>query len=485
MTAFNHEKYLKLQSEKILERIKHFGNKLYLEFGGKIFDDYHASRVLPGFNIDSKISMLLEMKDKVEFIIAISSLDIVSNKVRSDIGATYEDDVLQLIDILKGYKFKLGSVVITKYNYEKPVDIFKAKLENMGIKVYLHYPIEGYPYNVSKIISEEGYGKNAYIETTKPLVVVTAPGPGSGKMAVCLSQLYHDSLRGIKSGYAKFETFPVWNLPLKHPLNLAYEAATTDLDDINVVDPFHLEAYGEVAVNYNRDVDAFPVLREMFIKMYGESPYKSPTDMGVNMIGFCIDDEQAVISACKREVIRRYLDTLCKQKNGKATNQMVEKNYSIMQQLEMSVENRKCVVPAREKSEGLDGIPCIAIELTDGTIITGKQSQSLSATGAALINALKHYSGISDKLKLISPKIINPMKQLKTEYLGRRSGRLNASEVLLVLAISQTTNAFIEDALPFLKELSNAEAHSTHFLSYDDEKTLRRLNVRVTCDPNY
>lgn len=485
MTAFNQEKYIKLQSEKILERIKQFGNKLYLEFGGKICDDYHASRVLPGFAIDSKISMLQELKDKIEFIIAISAVDITSNKVRSDIRTSYEDDVFRLIDTLKGYKFKLGSVVITKYSHQKIVDAFKTKLENMGIKVYLHYPIDGYPYNVSTIISEEGFGKNEYAETTRPLVVVTAPGPGSGKMAVCLSQLYHDSLNGVSSGYAKFETFPVWNLPLKHPVNLAYEAATSDLNDINVVDPFHLEAYGTTAVNYNRDVEVFPLLKEMFIKMYGESPYKSPTDMGVNMVGFCIEDEKEVISACKREVIRRYLDALCDLKTGKVSLNVVDKNFSVMKQLEMDTENRKCVLPAREKSEQNGGIPCIAIELNDGTIITGKQSQSLSASGAALINALKHYSGISDRLKLISPKIINPMKQLKTEYLGRRSGRLNAAEVLLVLAISQTTNSFIEDSLPFLKELSNAEAHSTHFLSYDDEKTLKRLNIRVTCDPNY
>ena len=485
MNAFNKEKYLKLQSEKILERISQFDNKLYLEFGGKIFDDYHASRVLPGFEADSKINMLKKIKDKVEVIIAISSLDIESNKVRGDLDTTYENEVLRLINAFKEIGFELSNVVITKYNHEKSVDVFKQKLENMGIKVYLHYPIEGYPYNVSKIISDEGYGKNEYVETTKPLVVVTAPGPGSGKMAVCLSQLYHDSIRGIMSGYAKFETFPVWNLTLKHPLNLAYEAATTDLNDFNEVDPFHLEAYNQITTNYNRDVEAFPVLKEMFVRMYGKSPYNSPTDMGVNMIGFCIEDEEAVKEACRREVCRRYLDSLCNQKNGKVDQSVVDKNFSIMKQLDTNVEDRRCVVAARNKSETNNGIPAVAIELNDGTIITGKQSQALSATGAAIINALKHYAGISDRLKMISPKVINPMKSLKTEYLGRHVGRLNASEVLLALSISQATNSFVEEALPYLKELSNTEAHSTHFLSYDDEKTLKRLNIHITKDPVY
>lgn len=479
MTAFNNERYLKLQAENILKRIEQFNNKLYLEFGGKIFDDYHASRVLPGFQIDSKVQMLLGLRDKVEVIITISARDIETSKMRADYGISYEDEVFRMIDAFHELDLYVGSVVITKYNKEPEVKRFERKLKSIGIPMFYHYQIEGYPTDTDKIVSEEGFGKNDFIETTRSLIVVTAPGPGSGKMATCLSQLYHENKRGICAGYAKYETFPIWNLPLKHPVNLAYEAATADLSDVNMIDPFHFSAYNVLATNYNRDVEVFPILEALFRKIYGESPYKSPTDMGVNMNGFCIDDEDAVKEACCQEVIRRYFEAKLNLLMGKGTDKEVEQIKLIMKQIGASVLDRKVIEVALAK-EAKEKVPILAIEMKDGNIITGKQTDLLTATSAALLNSVKYLAGIKDKLRLISPTVIEPLQKLKKSVLGKRNVRLNAQDLLTVLSIAAPTNPIIEEALQLISALKGCEAHSTVVLGYEDASVLKSLKLNVT-----
>ena len=479
MTAFNNELYLKLQAENISKRIEQFNNKLYLEFGGKIFDDYHASRVLPGFQIDSKVQMLLGLRDKVEVIITISASDIETSKMRADYGISYEDEVLRMIDAFHELDLYVGSVVVTKYNKEPEVKRFERKLKSIGIPLFYHYQIEGYPTDTDKIVSEDGFGKNDFIETTKSLIVVTAPGPGSGKMATCLSQLYHENKRGICAGYAKYETFPIWNLPLKHPVNLAYEAATADLNDVNMIDPFHFNAYNVLATNYNRDVEVFPILEALFNKIYGESPYKSPTDMGVNMVGFCIEDEEKVKEACSAEVIRRYFEAKLNVLTGKGTDKEVEQIKLIMKQIGTSVPERNVVEVALSK-EAKEKSPVLAIEMKDGIIITGKQTNLLTATSAAILNSIKYLAGIKDKLKLISPTMIEPLQKLKKEVLGKRNVRLNAQDLLTVLSITAPTNPIIEEALSLVTTLKGCEAHSTVVLGYEDASVLKSLKINIT-----
>ncbi len=482
--GFNNEKYIEMQSKRIKERIDMFGGKLYLEFGGKLFDDYHASRVLPGFEPDTKIKMLLSLKEDAEIIIVVSAEAIAQNKMRGDLGITYDLDTLRLMDTFKSIGLYVGGVVVTKYAAQPLADAFIKRLTNLGIKVYKHYPIEGYPSNLKLIVSEEGYGRNDYIETSHSLVVITAPGPGSGKMATCLSQLYHDHMRGIKAGYAKFETFPIWNLPLKHPVNLAYEAATADLNDVNMIDPFHLDAYGEKTVNYNRDVEIFPVLNEIFKQISGESPYKSPTDMGVNMAGYGIFDDEACCEAAKMEIVRRYYQTVCNVKKGLADASQEYKLDLIMQQVGITKEYRRVVLPALEKAEKTGG-PAAAIELPDGKIITGKTSGLLGASAAMLLNALKELGGIQEDLLLIPPLIIEPIQKLKTGTFGNHNPRLHTDEILIALSISATMNPMAQVALEQLPKLKNCEAHSTVILSGVDSSTFRKLGVRVTCEPTY
>ena len=483
-TAFDNSKYVKLQSEHILERIGSFGNKLYLEFGGKLFDDHHASRVLPGFKPDSKLKMLLELKEQVEIVIAVCASDIEKNKIRSDMGISYDVEVLRLIDAFRDTGLYVGSVVITQYSNQATADTFKSLLEHLGIRVFVHYIIPGYPNNIPFIVSDEGYGKNEYIETTKPLVVVTAPGPGSGKMATCLSQLYHEHKRGIKAGYAKFETFPIWNLPLKHPVNLAYEAATADLNDINMIDPFHLEAYGETTVNYNRDVEIFPVLNTMFEKILGESPYKSPTDMGVNMAGYCISDDVAAKEASEDEIIRRYYKAKVDFIKGHTLEDTIHKIEIIMSQANIQPDKRSVVAPAVKKAEET-GAPAVAIELPDGRIVTGKTTSLLGASSAALLNALKALGHINDEIPLISPNIIEPIQKLKVNALGNHNPRLHTDEVLIALSISATTNPVSHHAYQMLDKLNGCEAHSTVILSSVDANTFRKLHVNLTCEDKY
>ena len=480
--GFDNDKYLRMQSENIKKRISEFGGKLYLEFGGKIFDDYHASRVLPGFLPDSKMKMLLQLKDSAEMIIAINANDIEKNKVRGDIGITYDLDVLRLMDIYKSFGLRICGVVLTQFSSQPSAIKFEEKLAGLGIKTYRHYKIENYPQDIQLIVSDNGYGKNDYIETTQPLVVVTAPGPGGGKMAVCLSQLYHEQKRGIKAGYAKFETFPIWNLPLKHPVNLAYEAATTDLNDVNMIDPFHLEAYGVTTVNYNRDIEIFPVLNEIFERIYGVSPYKSPTDMGVNMAGNCIFDDEAVKEASKQEVIRRYYKALVKKKNGENVANEIYNLELLMKQLEITPEYRKCVEPALKKSEET-GAPAAAIELSDGTVVLGKTSSLLGASSATLLNALKQIAGISSDIDLVSPIVIEPIQDLKVNHLGNRNPRLHTDEVLIALSISAATNPTAEKAMQALQSLKGCEMHSTVILADVDIHTLGKLGINVTCEP--
>ena len=484
-TGFDNDKYLKLQSEEIAKRIGKFGGKLYLEFGGKLFDDFHASRVLPGFKPDSKLQMLLKMKEKAEIVIAINSDHIENNKQRGDIGITYDTDVLRLIDAFRACGLYVGSVVITQYKGQPGATNFKAKLENFGVKVFLHYPIAGYPFDVAHIVSDEGFGKNEYIETQRPLVVVTAPGPGSGKMATCLSQLYHENKRGVSAGYAKFETFPIWNIPLKHPVNLAYEAATADLDDINMIDPWHLEAYGVTTVNYNRDVEVFPVLNAMFEKIEGVSPYKSPTDMGVNMAGFCIVDDEVCQKASLEEIIRRYFKTLCQRKNGQCADSAVQKVEALMRQAGISEENRKVVAAALARSEQTEGQPAVAIELTDGRIVTGKTSSLFGAASAAILNAVKAYSSIPKAVKLIDPAIVEPIQEMKVKLLGNHNPRLHTDETLLALTISATMNEDAKKAYDNLVKLRGCEAHSTVILSQADDDVFRKLGTNLTCEPVY
>ena len=482
--GFDNNKYIQLQSQKIQERISSFGGKLYLEFGGKLFDDYHASRVLPGFQPDSKIRMLLSMKEDAEIIIVVSATAIEQNKIRGDLGISYDMDALRLIDTFTDIGIYVGGVVITQYMQQSAVDAFIKRLDNLGIKVYKHYPIEGYPTNVRKIVSDQGYGKNDYIETKKSLVVVTAPGPGSGKMATCLSQLYHDHKRGIKAGYAKFETFPVWNLPLKHPVNMAYEAATIDLNDVNMIDPFHLEATGITTVNYNRDIEIFPVLRAIFEKIYGECPYKSPTDMGVNMAGYCIVDDEIVSRASKMEIVRRYYDTLCRKRNGIADAEEVYKAELIMNQLGIDVGFRQVVKYALEKAEAT-GEAAAAIELPDGSVVTGKTSNLMGPSAAVLLNALKKLGGINDEFLLLPPVVIEPLQKLKIENLGNQNPRLHADEILIALAISATTNPIAAHAMEQLPKLKGCQAHVSVIVSGVDKTIYRKLGMDLTCEPIY
>ena len=482
--GFDNEKYLKMQSEHILNRISQFDNKLYLEFGGKLFDDYHASRVLPGFQPDSKVRMLLQLADQAEIVIVINATDIEKNKVRGDLGITYDLDVLRLIDAFRGIGLYVGSVVIAQYSGQSVVDHFKNRLMSLGIKVYMHYPIAGYPGNIPLIVSDDGYGKNEYIETTRPLVVITAPGPGSGKMATCLSQLYHEYRRGIKAGYAKFETFPIWNLPLKHPVNLAYEAATADLNDVNMIDPFHLEAYGATTVNYNRDVEIFPVLNAIFEKIAGKSPYRSPTDMGVNMAGNCITDDEIVCKASRAEIVRRYYHALCDHRQGRVDADTVYKVELLMNQAGVSVKDRPVVSAALDKAEQT-GMPAAAVELPDGRLVTGKTSSLLGASAAVLLNALKALGGIQDEMHLISPIVIEPIQNLKTKCLGNHNPRLHTDEILIALSISAATNPTAELALRQLPKLRGCEAHSSVILSQVDDSTFRKLGVNLTCEPQY
>ena len=482
---FDNKKYLTIQRENILKRIAKFGDKLYLEFGGKLFDDYHASRVLPGFQPDSKLQMLLGLKDKAEVVIVVNANDINSNKIRGDIGITYQEDVLRLIDTYKEVGLLVSSIVISFYQELPNVLEFEHQLRNNHIAVYRSYKINGYPQNIPLIVSDEGLGKNEYIKTTRPLVVVTAPGPGSGKMAACLSQIYLDNKNGIRAGYAKYETFPVWNLALNHPVNLAYEAATVDLNDVNMIDPYHLEAYGVTAVNYNRDVEVFPLLKAIFEKIYGESPYQSPTDMGVNMVGLAINDEELVKEASKKEIVRRYYDTRLKIFLGKLPNEALEKMDMLMSKAGVHPEDRKCVAKALEVQEK-KGEPSQAIELANGKIITGHRSSLLGASAALLLNTLKHFAKIDKNIFLLSPSVIEPMQQLKMKHLGRHHVRLRAEEILLALSIQAYTNPLADLALKQIPRLRGLELHSTTILSEVDRKTLRQLGINVTEEPiNY
>ena len=480
--GFDNEKYLKIQSEHIKERIAKFGDKLYMEFGGKLFDDFHASRVLPGFEPDSKLKMLMQMKDDAEIVIVISAVDIEKNKVRSDLGITYDVDVLRLRDEFIARGLCVNSVVITHYNGQASADAYRKRLENMDIKVYYHHTIEGYPNNVALIDSDEGFGKNDYVETTKPLVVITAPGPGSGKMAVCLSQLYQENKRGIKAGYAKFETFPIWNLPLSHPVNIAYEAATADLDDVNMIDPFHMDAYGKMAVNYNRDIEIFPVMNALFDDIYGYSPYKSPTDMGVNMAGYCISDDEVCCEASKQEIIRRYYSTLCSFADGKATENEVNKIALLMKRMKISTADRKATIAAKERLDR-SHVATAAIEMPDGTILTAETSPLLGPSAALLLNALKHLAGIAHNVKLIPQQMIAPIQKTKVTYLHGHNPRLHTDEVLVAISMMSLIDENCKLALEQLPNLVGAQVHSTVMLSEVDRKTFQKLGIGLTCDP--
>ena len=482
--GFDNEMYLRLQSEHIRERIDQFGGKLYLEFGGKLFDDYHAARVLPGFSPDSKIQMLLELREQAEIVVVINAADIEKNKVRGDLGITYDLDVLRLIDAFRAFDLYVGGVVITQYSEQYAARQFRARLEELGIRVYLHHPIVGYPSDIPLIVSPEGFGKNDYIETTRPLVVVTAPGPASGKMSTCLSQLYHDDLRGIRSGYAKFETFPVWNLPLRHPVNLAYEAATADLDDVNMIDPFHLDAYGLTTINYNRDIEVFPVLQAIFQRIWGQCPYKSPTDMGVNMVGKCISDDQVVEQAAKQEIIRRYYAAMCARHQGLGEQDVVLKIELLMNRADTSPAGRPVIAAAVARAEQAE-VPAAAIEMPDGTLISGKWSALLNAPAAMILNALKYLAGIDDAALLISPTVIEPVQELKSELLDNPDSRLHTEETLIALAICAVTDPAARAALDQLPKLSGCEVHSTVILSQGDEGVFRKLGMNLTCEPKY
>ncbi|MBD5250784.1 MAG: DUF1846 domain-containing protein [Barnesiella sp.] len=480
--GFDNDKYLRIQSEHIKERIAKFGNKLYLELGGKLFDDYHASRVLPGFQPDSKLRMLSQLSENAEIVIVISALDIEKNKVRQDLGITYDMDVLRLREEFMKRGFLVSSVVVTHYNGQSSADAFREKLARLDITTYVHYTIEGYPTNVGLIDSDEGFGRNDYVETTRPLVIVTAPGPGSGKMAVCLSQLYNEHKRGIEAGYAKFETFPVWSLPLKHPVNIAYEAATADLNDVNMIDPFHLEAYGKTAINYNRDIEIFPVLNALFEGIYGENPYKSPTDMGVNMVGFCINDDEVCCRASKDEIIRRYYTALCSMAIGDCNESEVNKIALLMKQAKIDTAYRRTTVAARQRAEK-SGVPCSAIELADGTIITAETGSLLGPSAALILNAIKHLAGIDHGVKLIPQQMIEPIQFTKINYLRSRNPRLHTDEVLVALSVLSTRDENCRRALEKLPELNGCQVHSTVMLGEVDHKIFKKLGVGLTCDP--
>ncbi len=482
--GFDNKKYIEMQSDRIRSRIAQFGGKLYLEFGGKLFDDYHASRVLPGFMPDSKVNMLLELRDQAEIVIVINAADIEKNKVRGDLGITYDADVLRLIDSFREIGLYVGSVVLTRYGSQPSADAFQKRLEALGVRVYRHYTIAGYPSELELIVSDEGYGRNEYIETSRSLVVVTAPGPGSGKMATCLSQLYHEHKRGIKAGYAKFETFPIWNLPLRHPVNMAYEAATADLSDVNMIDPFHLDAYGVSAVNYNRDVEIFPVVNAMFERIWGVSPYKSPTDMGVNMVGNCIIDDAVVCRAATDEVIRRYYSALCAHRQGAENSAEVDKLKLLMRQAGISPDDRP-VIAAALKREQETGAPAAALQLPDGRLVTGRTSDLLGASSAMLLNALKALGGIDDGIQLISPDIIQPIQHLKVDHLGNKNPRLHTDEVLLALSICAVSDEQAEAAMAQLQNLKGLEAHASVILAQVDERVLKTLGLNLTCEPKY
>ncbi|MCI5794252.1 MAG: DUF1846 domain-containing protein [Ruminococcus sp.] len=482
--GFDNEKYLKMQSEHIRQRIAQFGDKLYLEFGGKLFDDYHASRVLPGFKPDSKLQMLLQLKDEAEIVIVINSDDIEKNKVRGDLGITYDVDVIRLFNVFTKIGLYVSTVVLTRYEGQPTADAFQKRLETLGIKVRHHYRIQGYPSDIQHIISDEGFGRNEYIETSRRLVVVTAPGPGSGKMATCLSQLYHEHKRGLNAGYAKFETFPIWNLPLRHPVNIAYEAATSDLNDVNMIDPFHLEAYGKTTVNYNRDVEIFPVLNAMFEKILGESPYKSPTDMGVNMAGNCIIDDAVTCKAANAEIIRRYYTGLCDNRKGLISDEEVMKLKLFMKQANITPDDRKVIAAALAK-EAETGAPAAAMELPDGTIITGKTSNLLGASSALILNALKYFGEIDNDTLLMSPDVIEPIQNLKVQHLGNNNPRIHTDETLIALSICANTDPNAKKAMEQLSKLRGCEVHSTVILSQVDERTFKRLGINLTCEPKY
>ena len=482
--GFDNDKYLSMQSEHIRERIKKFDNKLYLEFGGKLFDDYHASRVLPGFQPDSKLQMLLQLKDQAEIVIVISAEDIVSSKIRGDYGITYDLDVLRLIDAFQGVGLYVGSVCVTKYTAAPEVEAFEKRLNDLGIRTFRHYKIAGYPNDVAHIVSDEGYGRNDYIETERPLVVITAPGPGSGKMATCLSQLYHENKRGVRAGYAKYETFPIWNLPLKHPVNLAYEAATADLNDVNMIDPFHLEAYGKTTVNYNRDVEIFPVLNAMFQRIQGASPYQSPTDMGVNMAGFAIVDDAVCQEASRMEILRRYYAGMVDRVRGKCDDDVVRKLEIIMQQAGVTPDICPAVAACLKKAEET-AAPAGAMVLPDGRVVTGKNSSLLGPSAALLLNAIKALAGIDKELDLLPSSIIAPISDMKISHLGHRNPRLHSDEVLIALSISAVTNPLAERVLKKLDDLRGCDAHFSVIISEEDEKLYKRLGIHVSCQPRY
>ena len=480
--GFDKIKYLEMQSAFIMERVKMFGDKLYLELGGKLFDDFHASRVLPGFDPDIKINMLSKLKDQAEILMVINASDIEKNKYRADLGITYDADVLRLLDVFRNKGFYVGSVVLTRFANQPSAEAFQKRLELLGIKVYRHYSIEGYPSEVEKIVSDDGYGKNEFVSTSRPLVIVTAPGPGSGKMATCLSQLYHEHKRGVKAGYAKYETFPVWNLPLSHPVNIAYEAATADLNDMNMIDPFHMEAYGKMAVNYNRDVEIFPVLSAMMKKIMGECPYKSPTDMGVNMAGNCIIDEGVVIEASKQEVIRRFYAAQLEARKGTYGKEVISKIEILLQKLGVTINDRAVVNPALLK-EQITGTPCCAIQLPDGRIVTGKTGDLMGASSAVLLNSLKVLADIDDDIDLISHTVIEPIQELKVKHMGSVNPRLHTDEILLTLAMSAVTNPVARKALDMVSALKGAQLHSSVILSHVDRSTFKKLGIDVTSEP--
>ncbi|MBQ4154027.1 MAG: DUF1846 domain-containing protein [Clostridia bacterium] len=482
--GFDNDKYIKLQSQKIRDRIDKFGGKLYMEFGGKLFDDYHAARVLPGFKPDSKVKMLLQLKDQAEIVIVINADAIEANKRRGDLGITYDMDTLRLIDAFRGIGLFVGSVVITCYNSQPAADKFEKRLSSLGVKVYKHYPIEDYPSNIPLIVSDNGFGKNDFIETERSLVVVTAPGPGSGKMAVCLSQLYHENKRGVQAGYAKFETFPIWNIPLKSPVNLAYEAATADLNDVNMIDSYHLEAYGETTVNYNRDIEIFPVLNAMMERIMGKSPYKSPTDMGVNMAGYCIFDDEAVNNASKQEILRRFYSACCGVRQGTSEKAEVAKLELLMGQVGITTADRPVVKAALDKAEQT-GAPAVALQFDNGKIITGKTSSLLGSSAAVLLNALKELAGIDDNINIISHVIIEPIQKLKTGYMGNHNPRLHTDEVLIALSICGASDPLAAKAVEQLSKLRGCEAHSSVILSSVDENVFRKLGVNITYEPKY
>ncbi len=482
--GFDHDKYTRRQSEEILKRIDQFGGKLYLELGGKLFDDFHASRVLPGFRPDSKIAMLLQLKDQAEVVVAINADDIEKNKVRGDLGITYDADVLRLIDAFRDSGLYVGSVVITQYTAQPHANAFRKRLKAQGVKVFLHYPIVGYPSDIALVVSDKGYGRNEFVVTERPLVLVTAPGPGSGKMAVCMSQLFQEHQRGNKAGYAKFETFPTWNLPLRHPINMAYEAATVDIGDVNMLDPYHLEAYGVTTVNYNRDIEVFPVLNDIFVRIWGESPYKSPTDMGVNMVKECIIDEEVCSAAAKQEIIRRLYSTLCEQRRGTASEEEIAKLRLIMKQLELTDDERPVLAAARKRALAT-GAPAAAIQLEDGKIITSKTSQLLGASAALLLNVLKYLAGIPKPVKLIPPEVIGPVQSLKCDYLRNNNPRLHSDEILVALSITAASSEEARLAMQQLPKLKGCEVHTSVILSQADENIFRRLGVNLTSEPHY